>query len=227
MPDLRWNRATWSKDLRLWRRDHAGEPYGDQWGDPDAVPELAAVRDRWVLPFVASHKTVLEIGPGGGRWTRFLLEARLVWCVDIHEEMFAVLRQRFGRRPNLRCYRTAGTELDGIEAGSVDFVFSFGTLVHLDPALVEGYLRSLRRVVRPAADLVLQYSEKRKELARDNPGFAATTAPLLEEMLARNGYAVVAHDCTLLAHSNIVHARPAAATPASGPSAAGAAAAPP
>src|SRR6266403_3354860 len=50
--------------------------YGLQWGDPDVVRPLRFIRDRYVLPYVSPEHTAVEIGPGGGRWTRYLLDSR-------------------------------------------------------------------------------------------------------------------------------------------------------
>ena len=47
--------------------------YGLEWGDPQTDPALRWVRDHYLLPYVNPDHTAIEIGPGGGRWTRYLL----------------------------------------------------------------------------------------------------------------------------------------------------------
>lgn len=206
MPTPQWNIQTWTANLASWTAQGEAGHYGDHWGDPEADPALGQVRDDWVTPVVGQGRTVLEIGSGGGRWTQYLLGAARLWCVDINPEMFDYLRQRFGERPNLSYVRTTGTDIAGVPAGSVDLAFSFGTFVHLDPELVDGYLATLRGLMRPGADLVLQYPEKRKPLARQNQGFALNTAPLMEGLVRRHGFEVQRRDLGLLPHSNLLHA---------------------
>ena len=43
---------------------------GMQWGDPETAPPLLHVKRTYVLPYVKPGHVGLEIGPGGGRWTR-------------------------------------------------------------------------------------------------------------------------------------------------------------
>lgn len=47
--------------------------YGLQWGDPQNHPALRWVRDHYLSPYVTPDHTAVEIGPGGGRWTQYLL----------------------------------------------------------------------------------------------------------------------------------------------------------
>ena len=210
MPDLQWNRR-WRDDLAQWQAgDERGE-FGDQWGDPEEVDCLSDVRDRFVLPHVSAHKTALEIGSGGGRWTQYLLGFGRLYCVDLNPEMFHYLLRRFGPRPHVGFCQTAGTDFPGIPTRSLDFVFSFGTLVHLDPPLIERYLANLSPLVRPGADVVLQYADKEKPLGASNAGFAQTTSAVMRGLLERSGYEVVEEDARTLPHSNVVRARPRAA----------------
>ena len=55
--------------------------YGLQWGDPRRDSHLQEVIDRAIDPYLASSDgTVMEIGAGGGRWSRELIgrSARLI-----------------------------------------------------------------------------------------------------------------------------------------------------
>lgn len=56
---------------------------------------MQRVMKRYVMPFIRSAKTVLEIGPGAGTWTKFLLKANPeaeYTLVDISTEMLARAR---------------------------------------------------------------------------------------------------------------------------------------
>jgi len=206
MPTLQWNQR-WKQDLAIWDDGCDGASFGDQWGDPEQVQNLARVRDHFLLPFVRPDRNALEIGSGGGRWTQYLLGCARVTCVDIHPQMFHYLLERFGARPDLAFCHTSGTDFPHVPEQSIDFAFSFGTFVHLDPSLIDAYLVSLRDVLRPGADLVLQYADKAKPRGHENLGFAPTTGPIVNYLLRSRDFEVVEEATDLLPHSNVVHAR--------------------
>jgi SAM-dependent methyltransferase len=120
-----------------------------------------------------SHRgsVVLEIGPGGGRWTRYMLGARHIYVVDYHQELLDELARSFGG-DGLTMIRNNGSDFPGVPPASVDFLFSFGCFVHLDFDIIDSYLRNMAEILKPDAVAVLQYSDKTKELARRIPGFA-------------------------------------------------------
>ena len=49
--------------------------YGLEWGDPETLAPLMYVRDHFLKPYVSPNATIVEIGGGGGRWTRYMLAA--------------------------------------------------------------------------------------------------------------------------------------------------------
>ena len=186
----------------------AGQPerdglYGLQWGDPDVRPSLRRIRDRWLLPHVTPDKVGLEIGPGGGRWTRYMLPFETLYVVDYHAELIAELRKNF-QQPHIVEILNNGSDFPGVPPASVDFVFSFGTFVHLDNDIVQSYLANLRHVIRPDAKLVLQYADQTKELARANKGFADNDPERMRAMVESAGYRIVEEDREVLPHSAIM-----------------------
>jgi SAM-dependent methyltransferase len=214
MPSLEWNRR-WGESYRRFSARHPKQPYGNEWGDPElrgwhylvrrllhpgSMPgPLHKVVDLYIRPHVTPEATVLELGCGGGRWTRYLVAARRLIAVDIDEVFFEALRARFPAA-RLEFYQSSGFELDGIATESVDFVFSFGTFVHLEPEGIAAYLAEIRRVLRPNAIAVIQYADKRKPAARNKKSFSAMTA---ERMAAISPLELVVQDTRLLNHSNI------------------------
>ncbi|MEL6345061.1 MAG: class I SAM-dependent methyltransferase [Myxococcota bacterium] len=210
MPSIEWNKQRWTSSLQIHEQDPSRNfAYGDQWGTPETAPPLKMVRDAWLMPFVGPERTILEIGSGGGRWTQLLLNARKLYSVDINQAMIQYLQQRFGTPPQLALIQTAGADLPGVPERSIDFVFSFGTFVHLEPETIAEYLQNIRPLLKPGADVVIQYSDKTKPIAANNPHFAATDSLMMEAMFCKYGYRVIRHDTQLLVHSNIIHVRPA------------------
>ncbi|QPC43732.1 class I SAM-dependent methyltransferase [Kaustia mangrovi] len=177
--------------------------YGLQWGDPDERPDLRGVRDRFVWPFVHPDRVAVEIGPGGGRWTRYLLPCRMVYVVDYHQELLDLLAQSF-RAPNLAFVKNGGTDFPGIPAGGVDFVFSYGTFVHFELDLIARYLDEIAGIVRPGGDVVIQYADKTKPVGEATPSFGDCDPERMAALCRDRGYTILEQDDALLNNSGIV-----------------------
>lgn len=153
MATLEANREYWN-DRYNW--DRAGLEWSRPWGGPEAQWHCTVLpRIRRSVP----ASTILEIGCGFGRWTFFLKDLcqRLV-AVDISERCVSACRERFASYPSVECRVNDGLTLAGIADRSIDFAFSFDSLVHADPAVLEGYLYELARTLRPGGTAFLHHS---------------------------------------------------------------------
>lgn len=186
---------------------HSQGVYGLEWGDPEFVEPLRFVRDRYVLPYVNPNHAAVEIGPGGGRWTRYLLGFGKLYAVDYHTEMLRELRRGF-HPPNLHCIKNNGSDFPGIAAESIDYVFSFGCFVHLDTGLIEKYLQSLKCIVKRASNVVIHYSDKSKVMAQLNHSFSDNTPQKMRQMVLLAGFRIVEEDLTTMWHSSIIRFTP-------------------
>jgi len=194
----------------LQRAEKHGQPardglYGLHWGDPEN-PEntaLRAIRDHWLLPYVDPAKTALEIGPGGGRWTRYMLGFRLLYVVDYHAELLAELRRNFGQRHIVEILNN-GTDFPGVPPSSVDFVFSFGVFVHLDLDIIRAYLVNMRNVIHPGTQIVIQYADKNKPKAQQNRSFSGNDPRRMRRVVEHAGYRILEEDTASLDNSAIM-----------------------
>jgi SAM-dependent methyltransferase len=219
VPNIEWNK-NWAVDFESWA---SSEYYGAHWGDPDVkglrylyhryilgkTPgDLSKVVELYIEPYVTPEKVALEIGSGGGRWTRYLLDAKEIIIVELNPEFFPYLWRRFERdAAKFRFYETSGYELAGIELDHVDFVFSFGTFVHIDAEGIDSYLREIKRVLKKDGIAVIQYADKTKKLGRANPSFSDMSPTKMENLLSGNGLELLDHDTNLLYHSSIAVAK--------------------
>lgn len=192
---------------RIKRAVHAfrenGGLYGLEWGDPECDPPLVYVKNHFLLEHLSTDATVLEIGPGGGRWTRYLLAAKKVYAVDYHQELLDELAKNFSRA-NLVPLKNNGTDFPNVPLASVDFAFSFGVFVHLDLDIVDSYLESLKTVMKPGASIVIQYPDQTKPLGRSNPTFAKNSPEQMRDHVKAHGYEILEEDVKTLWHSSIV-----------------------
>ncbi len=190
--------------LRAIKRELSSKDlYGLEWGDPDRLEPLQFIRDRYVLPYVNSKHHALEIGPGGGRWTRYLLGFGKLYVVDYHDELLKELRKNFNK-PNMVFVKNNGSDFPGIEEGSIDYLFSFGTFVHLDIHLIESYLKNIRPLVKPGVNIVIHYADKTKIMAQVRKSFSDNTPDKMRKMVLDSGYKILEEDLTTMWHSSIV-----------------------
>lgn len=178
--------------------------YGMHWGDPQTDPVLKEVRNRFVLPYVHPDRKAVEIGPGGGRWTRYLLGFEEIIAVDYNQPLLDKLAETY-RVPYLRPRKNSGTDFPGVESKSIDFVFSFGVFVHLAPEVIQAYFNEIKRVLKTDGCAVIQYSDKRKARAQElGEGFTDTTPDVIRGWLRDRGLKILEEDTESLWHSAVV-----------------------
>ena len=74
--------------------------------------------------YVPSDSSILEIGPGGGRWTEALLDrARKYLGVDISPACVAHCRSRFSHEPHASFVVGSGSDLAMIANDSIDVIW--------------------------------------------------------------------------------------------------------
>lgn len=173
MPSVTWNR-------RVWGGEHAWDQDGDEWSGMAAYcgQPYSEWKDDLVLTFMASMPSgarVLEIGPGHGRWTEYLIpKAETVALVDITESCLDGCRDRFRDHPNVSYYLTDACSLRFLPDSSIDFVWSFDAFVHMDPEIVHSYLDELGRVLAPGGRAVLHHA--------DRPDWSLKLSPIVRRM---------------------------------------------
>jgi ubiquinone/menaquinone biosynthesis C-methylase UbiE len=142
-----WTAWDWSK-------------HGNEWNDgADPVAWKQSVIDDVLVETIPKGGVVLEIGPGGGRWSEALrLRADRLLLVDVTERALELCRKRFAGTPNVEFLLTEGASLPDVPDGSVDSVWSFDVFVHIRPVDVASYLSEIARVLRPGGVALIHHS---------------------------------------------------------------------
>jgi SAM-dependent methyltransferase len=152
MPSKEWNVALWGGEY-AW--PNAGDEWSESWGGPE--PQWFGCLLPRIWPYLPAE-TILEIAPGHGRWTRFLLPAcEQLIGVDIAEGCVEACRQRFSGT-HAEFFTNDGRTLPMVADHSVDFVFSCDSLVHAERDVMESYAHELARVLRPNGVAFLHHS---------------------------------------------------------------------
>ena len=144
MPTIEANRQHWGQDYD-WPQQ--GEEWSSAWGGAEA---------QWfgtILPRIHAFtptNTILEIAPGFGRWTQYLKDlCRHLIVVDLNEKCIEVCKEKFSSDSHITYYVNDGRSLSMIPDDSLDFVFSFDSLVHAEAPVLETYLGELAKKLKP------------------------------------------------------------------------------
>jgi ubiquinone/menaquinone biosynthesis C-methylase UbiE len=157
--------ADWTAYSKNWNVRH-GSQYshlGDEWNDDRTAERkrdafyFTAYAERWIHPGM----TVLEVGPGGGKWTVQLSpKVRRLIALDVSDEML--------KRTRLRCeslgldnidYNLAnGRDFQPVADNTVDFFFSYDVFVHIALEDTWPYTQEMARVLVPGGRGICHYA---------------------------------------------------------------------
>jgi SAM-dependent methyltransferase len=167
---------------RWTRWDWAG--LGEEWS---ASPEWKqGLIDDVLLRVIPPGGAVLEIGPGGGRWSVVLApRAERLVLVDVTPRVLELCRERLGDLEGVRYVLSSGSDLPGVEDESVDAVWSFDVFVHVAPLDQARYLDEIARVLRPGGVAAIHHADGRNRGAV--PSRAGWRAPMSAGLFAALG----------------------------------------
>jgi len=122
-----------------------GQESGEAWSKPWGGSE-----NQWkvqVLPRISSFiptSTILEIAPGYGRWTKFLIQQcdHLIG-VDINKYTVEDCKEKF-KDHSAEFYVNDGSSLGMVIDNTIDFCFSFDSMVHVNEEVLRSYINQLR-----------------------------------------------------------------------------------
>jgi cyclopropane fatty-acyl-phospholipid synthase-like methyltransferase len=132
-----------------------------------------------------------------------LLGTRRVYAVDYHQELLDELRSNFRPR-HLVFVKNNGDDFPGVPPASIDFIFSFGTFVHLDQDTIARYLVNMRGLLAPGGHVVIQYSDKSKPIARRSKAFSQNDPDTMRRLVASHGYEIQEEDTNTMWHSAVI-----------------------
>lgn len=136
---------TVDENLKQWTKfDWSAK--GENW---TPFPEWKERLVKYVLePNIPLGSQVLEIGPGGGRWTEFLVRrGQHVLAVDLTPRCIELCRERFKDCKNVSFFVNDGSDLSFITPGSIDRVWSFDVFVHIQSKDVRSYMRQFATIL--------------------------------------------------------------------------------
>lgn len=176
MPDLEWNKTQWDGSYD-WCSE--GEEWSNSWGGSEAQ-WFGSIYPR-IHRFLPAER-ILEIAPGFGRWTNFLLPiCKSYLGIDLSSQAIAACKENFGHIGHAEFVLNDGLSLDAAEDDQFDFVFSFDSLVHAELDVLEQYIPQLMRKLSGSGVAFIHHSNFRTMDSRlDNPHGRATSVSATE-----------------------------------------------
>lgn len=161
---------------------------GEEWTPSEGWKQTLI--DEVLLKHVLPGKTVLEIGPGAGRWSVILQSfAKKLILVDISDRCIELCRQRLAAYDNVEYHVNDGSNLSFLPSKSIDYVWSFDVFVHIEPRETASYLSEIKRVLVPGGRALVHHPVS----GGMHGGWrSSTTQEQFNRMLAEHGLRVLA-----------------------------------
>jgi len=164
---------------------------GEEW-----TPSLQwkqSLIDEVLLRYIERGKTVLEIGPGAGRWTAPLQKtAKHLIVVDLSDKCIELCRMRFADCDNIEFFVNNGNNLSFLTDESIDFVWSFDVFVHINAWDTEKYLGEFARILRKEGLAVIHHPKGGQITESEDNGWRSnTTSELFCGMIEKHGLTLV------------------------------------
>jgi SAM-dependent methyltransferase len=138
----------------------------------------------------------LEIGPGDGIWTEYLVANEPLYLVDIHQAFLDSTKSKFNElfQNRLRAYITKETKLDMLPQNQFGFVFSWNVFNYLTTDLVDQYLKEIFSALRPGGVCMFSYNNaERVHCAKyvEQGYMSYMPKKLLTKLIHKHGFEII------------------------------------
>lgn len=152
--------ASIQNNTKVWDDHYDWGQSGHEWSEAFGGAEM-----QWSLFIYPRIKNyikkglLLEIAPGCGRWTDFLInEFDEYKGVELSKNCVDFCNDKYKNNPNMNFYNNDGKSLPFVEDNSVDFIFSFDSLVHADRDAIEPYIKGISTKLKNNCYAVIHHS---------------------------------------------------------------------
>jgi ubiquinone/menaquinone biosynthesis C-methylase UbiE len=178
-----------SKEINsiIWESWNWEKSAGEEWTKSEAWKE--SLINEVMLKQISEGSTILEIGPGAGKWTEPLQGiAQKLTIVDISSKCIEVCKKKFSHCNNISYFVTDGCCLQFIANDSIDFIWSFDVFVHIAPDDIEKYISEFRRILKSNGKGIIHHAA---EGGLHGGWRSSVTKELFSSMLTKNNLILV------------------------------------
>ncbi len=122
------------------------------YGQLGFMSVLHATYLRCIKPYIHAETVALEIGPGRGAWTKALLSAKQVWCLDALPEEHNRFYEYLDYPPNAKYFQVRDFRCEILPTDYFTFMFSFGCLCHVSFDGITEYADNIFAKLKPGAN---------------------------------------------------------------------------
>lgn len=198
--NIKYNRDRWGSESKWLNLDN----YGYSWdgGNSHTLSSIAKLSDEYLKPYLNNqyNLNILELSPGGGRFTYELLRyAHSIDLVDMNEVCLSLCKKRYSNLTTpMQFYQNDGQSLSCLSGKKYDLIACFDSMVHMHPDIVEGYIKQFAKLINEGGIIWLDHSGKGE---KDIGHRTDMTDLKITEIAMKNGLSVIAqhfrnsHDC--------------------------------
>lgn len=157
---------------QIWKGGfYAGDPLErmhSPYGPFGYVGVPYAIAAACIRPYIGPDTVALEIGPGRGAYTRALLSARQVWCLDALSAEHNRFWEYVGEQAHVHYVQVTDFDCGELPDEGIDYVFSYDALCHVPFEGIEAYAIALLPKLREGAHafwMVADYAKYRRFIA--------------------------------------------------------------
>lgn len=221
------------KGLNLWKNGYLeGDPL-----DPAAVPNsfihktqhlgfaktngkpyLNVVYQECIKPYITPETMALEIGPGGGTWTKCMLSAKEIHTLDVLEKTPNFSKNVEKYEHKIKYHVVNDFSCSELPNNYFDYMFSFGSICHISFDGITEYAKNLFNKLKPEANCFWMISDEKK-FSKDTGvktsfpsnfnnhmvGFYKQNIPETCNMLKQIGYQIISEDLDIILRDPIIH----------------------
>jgi len=158
MPSIEWNKKLWNDDFP-WPKN------GDEWDNQAGFCNQPyekwknSIAENFILNNINEESVVLEIAPGHGRWTEFILKkVKKIILVELSQERIKYCKKIFDNSKNIDYFMNNGKDLFFIADNSIDFIFSYDSFVHIEKDAIACYFKEFSRILKKEGIAIIHHA---------------------------------------------------------------------
>ena len=165
---------------KLWNDYYDWSESGEEW--TQEVKKYKGIDpEKWkkelinnmIHKYIKNNSTVLEIGPGGGRWTSILKEiSNNLILADISPKCLDICKEKFEDFKHIK-YNLIEKNLEFLDNSSIDYVWSYDVFVHINPSTIKNYILDFKRILKPNGIAIIHHSGKYSDYSNPEEGWRA------------------------------------------------------
>jgi len=185
-------------EQRKWGTKEIWKDDGHEWSS-----NFGSTLNLWntyIHPIVKKYLygNVLEIAPGMGRITEYLLKyTDVLDIVDLNSLCIDTCKEKFKNNNNINFYVNDGLNLNMLNDGKYNFIFSWDSFVHMHRDIIDSYLSEIYKKLIPGGISIIHHANIKngnEESFKNIAGRSNINKFMFFELLEKHGFEVISQE---------------------------------